>query len=52
MLMIRNIISDDYRAIHTLSDHVLVFGVRDQSLLVLSKYSLTDGRLTSTVGYL
>ena len=44
--------SRDYRAIHPMADQVLVFSVKDQSLLVLAKYSITDGQLTSTVSYL
>ena len=41
--------SNDHRAIHPMGDHVLVFSVKDQSSLVLSKYSITDGQLISTV---
>ena len=47
-----NVTSDHHRAIHPMGDRVLVFSVKDQSLLVLSKYSITNGQLMNTVSCL
>ena len=47
--MVSTVVRQDYRTIHVTSEHVLVFSVKDQSLLVLSKYSITGGQLANSV---
>jgi len=41
----------NHRGVHLFRDEVLVFSVKSQSTLVLSKYSVDNGELGSSVSY-